>query len=32
VTLVVKPLNPAVRPDTVVLERAKPGGNPFNKP
>ena len=32
VTLIVKPLNPAVRPDTVVLERAKPGGNPFNKP
>lgn len=32
VTVVVKPLNPAVRPDTAVIERAKTTGNPFNKP
>jgi len=32
VTVVVTPLNTVFRPDTVVLQRTKPGNNPFNKP
>jgi len=32
VTIVVTPLNPVIRPDTVILQRSKPGNNPFNKP
>jgi prepilin-type N-terminal cleavage/methylation domain-containing protein len=32
VTIVITPLNPAFRPDTVVIERSKPGNNPFKKP
>src|SRR6266516_3606376 len=32
VTVVVTPLNTLFRPDTVVLQRTKPGNNPFNKP
>ena len=32
VTIVVTPLNPVFRPDTLVLQRSKPGNNPFNKP
>lgn len=32
VTIVITPLNPAVRPDTLVLQRSKPGKNPFNTP
>jgi len=32
VTIVVTPLNTTFRPDTVVLQRTKPGNNPFNKP
>ncbi len=32
VTIVVTPLNATFRPDTVVLQRTKPGNNPFNKP
>lgn len=31
VTIVVTPLDPAFRPDTLVLQRTKPGNNPFNK-
>ncbi|HYT70421.1 MAG TPA: prepilin-type N-terminal cleavage/methylation domain-containing protein [Gemmatimonadales bacterium] len=32
VTLIITPLNPFVSPDTVIIERAKPDANPFNKP
>src|SRR5256885_5851893 len=31
VTIVVTPLNPVFQPDTLVLQRTKPGNNPFNK-
>jgi len=32
VTIVVTPLNPVFKADTLVLQRTKPGNNPFNKP
>lgn len=32
VTVVITPLNTMFRPDTMVLQRTKPAGNPFNKP
>jgi prepilin-type N-terminal cleavage/methylation domain-containing protein len=32
VTIVITPLNPVFRPDTVVLQRSKPGNNPFKTP
>jgi len=31
VTIVVTPLNTLFRPDTAIIERTKPGNNPFNK-
>ena len=31
VTIIVTPLNPVFQPDTLVLQRTKPGNNPFNK-
>jgi prepilin-type N-terminal cleavage/methylation domain-containing protein len=31
VTIIVTPLNPVFKPDTLVLQRTKPGNNPFNK-
>ncbi len=31
VTIIVTPLNPIFKPDTLVLQRTKPGNNPFNK-
>lgn len=31
VTIVVTPLNPVYRPDTVVMHRSRPATNPFNK-
>lgn len=30
VTIIVTPLNPVFKPDTLVLQRTKPGNNPFN--
>jgi len=32
VTIVVTPTNTAFTPDTLVIQRTKPGNNPFNKP
>jgi prepilin-type N-terminal cleavage/methylation domain-containing protein len=32
VTIVITPINTAFRPDTLVLQRSKPGNNPFNLP
>ena len=32
VTIVITPLNTVFRPDTLVIQRTKPAGNPFNKP
>lgn len=32
VTIVITPLNTVFRPDTVVLQRSKPGNNPFKTP
>ena len=32
VTIVVTPLNTVFKADTLVLQRTKPGNNPFNKP
>lgn len=32
VTIVVTPLDPAVKADTMIIQRTKPGNNPFNKP
>lgn len=32
VTIVITPLNPVFKSDTLVLDRTKPGKNPFNKP
>jgi hypothetical protein len=29
-TIIVTPLNPVFKPDTLVLQRTKPGNNPFN--
>src|SRR5438309_794986 len=31
VTIIVTPLNTVFKPDTLVLQRTKPGNNPFNK-
>jgi prepilin-type N-terminal cleavage/methylation domain-containing protein len=31
VKIVIQPSNPAIRPDSVVIERTKPAPNPFNK-
>jgi prepilin-type N-terminal cleavage/methylation domain-containing protein len=31
VTIVVTPLNTVFKPDTVIIERTKPGNNPFKK-
>jgi prepilin-type N-terminal cleavage/methylation domain-containing protein len=32
VTIVITPVNTVFKPDTMVLQRTKPGNNPFNKP
>ena len=32
VTIIITPTNTIFRPDTVVLQRSKPGNNPFNLP
>jgi prepilin-type N-terminal cleavage/methylation domain-containing protein len=32
VTIVVTPINTAFRPDTMVIQRTKPGNNPFKTP
>jgi hypothetical protein len=32
VTIIVTPNNPVFKPDTLVLQRGKPGKNPFNTP
>ncbi len=32
VTIVITPLNTVFRPDTLIIQRTKPAGNPFNKP
>ena len=32
VTIVITPLNTVFRPDTLIILRTKPAGNPFNKP
>jgi len=32
VTIIVTPLNTVFKADTLVLQRTKPGNNPFNKP
>ena len=32
VTIVITPINTAFKPDTLVLQRSKPGNNPFNLP
>jgi len=31
VTIIVTPLTPVFKPDTLVLQRTKPANNPFNK-
>jgi prepilin-type N-terminal cleavage/methylation domain-containing protein len=32
VTIVITPISTVFKPDTVVLQRSKPGNNPFNVP
>lgn len=31
ITIIITPTNTMLRPDTLTIERSKPGGNPFNK-